>query len=355
MVIMHGEDKVAYIAKNGSVEVFNELWMPYDLYFETVSDDIDDLVQNLENFYHWCSTRLIHIDRKYIKEILNSIGASQQMTDRDRAKVALSYHALSLIDLYWVREDDEKTSFAEINLYDHSLSNAFTDLSLRGKSMTVENAHMIADNLNTPGMFPKAWVRDGGTFFLLKDGDQDAVEKELLASRIASCFDVPQVRYDRAEYEEMSVSRSQIITSKKYSIVTMEAFQIYALNHDMSWLDEVLTKDAEGYYMMNIIDYLVGNTDRHWGNWGWLVDNETGERVRLHDLMDFNQSFGAYDTIDGAQCQTVQGLTQREAAVDAVKKVEKWYPVRDIDDTWFGDREQWRQMFRERMEELIKL
>lgn len=22
------------------------------------------------------------------------------------------------------------------------------------------------------------------------------------------------------------------------------------------------------YYMMNIVDYLVGNTDRHWGNWG---------------------------------------------------------------------------------------
>jgi hypothetical protein len=123
----------------------------------------------------------------------------------------------------------------------------------------------------------------------------------------------------------------------------------------MSWLDEVLTKDAEGYYMMNIIDYLVGNTDRHWGNWGWLVDNETGERVRLHDLMDFNQSFGAYDTIDGAQCQTAQGLTQREAAVDAVKKVEKWYPVRDIDDAWFDGRDQWRKMFRERMEELIKL
>ena len=25
--------------------------------------------------------------------------------------------------------------------------------------------------------------------------------------------------------------------------------------------------------MMNILDYLVGNTDRHWENWGLLVDN----------------------------------------------------------------------------------
>ena len=40
--------------------------------------------------------------------------------------------------------------------------------------------------------------------------------------------------------------------------------------------------------MMNILDYLVGNTDRHWENWGLLVDNETNRPIRLHDLMDFN-------------------------------------------------------------------
>ena len=43
--------------------------------------------------------------------------------------------------------------------------------------------------------------------------------------------------------------------------------------------------------MMNILDYLVGNTDRHWENWGLLVDNETNQPIRLHDLMDFNRAF----------------------------------------------------------------
>ena len=38
--------------------------------------------------------------------------------------------------------------------------------------------------------------------------------------------------------------------------------------------------------MMNIIDYLTGNTDRHWGNWGLLIDNRTNQPVRLHDLID---------------------------------------------------------------------
>ena len=57
--------------------------------------------------------------------------------------------------------------------------------------------------------------------------------------------------------------------------------------------------------MMNILDYLVGNTDRHWENWGLLVDNETNQPIRLHDLMDFNRAFQQYDTPEGANCLTV--------------------------------------------------
>ena len=237
MIIMHSENAIAALNRNGSCIIYAPERLPYDLFLEETTDDIDVMVQNLDNFHHWCATRLINIDRAYIKEILNSIGASQTSTDRDRAEIAMSYHALSLIDLYWVREAEEDVTYADINLYDHSLSNAFTDLSLRGKQMTVENRHLIADNLNTPGMFPKAWIRDTvrhsvdstesismhsdsskpdrdseDTFYLLKDGDDDAVERELIASKIAHCFDVPQVIYTEDYFEDTRVSRSKIFT-----------------------------------------------------------------------------------------------------------------------------------------------
>lgn len=62
--------------------------------------------------------------------------------------------------------------------------------------------------------------------------------------------------------------------------------------------------DSYGYHMMNILDYLIGNTDRHWGNWGALVDNETNRPLRLHPLMDFNKAFLSYDRIEGGNCLT---------------------------------------------------
>ena len=46
---------------------------------------------------------MLTLDRTYAKEILNSIGASQSVTDRERAQIALSYHCLSLLDVFWVK------------------------------------------------------------------------------------------------------------------------------------------------------------------------------------------------------------------------------------------------------------
>lgn len=57
----------------------------------------------------------------------------------------------------------------------------------------------------------------------------------------------------------------------------IEFIDIYCANHNMNKLDLVLKKDSYSYYMMNIVDYLIGNTDRHWGNWGFYTDNSTNK------------------------------------------------------------------------------
>ena len=103
--------------------------------------------------------------------------------------------------------------------------------------------------------------------------------------------------------------------------------------------------------MMNIVDYLVGNTDRHWGNWGVLVDNRNNRPLRLHDLMDFNQAFRAYDTLDGANCLTAfrVRMTQREAAIQAVQQIGL-NQLCEVDSAVFARLPQYEPMFRQRLE-----
>ncbi len=352
--VLHMEQVVARVSSSGMVEILNHQFMPYDLYLEQEDSDtdIDVRVNNLTNFYHWCASRVLSLDRKYAKEILNSIGAVQAVTDRERASISLSYHCVSLTDVFWVRKRGENITFQQINLYDNTLNRAVVEISLRGRQMTVTNRE-LAQDLSTKGCFPKAWIRDQGGFRLLKDGDEDAVERELLASRICQCFAVRQVVYREAFFEGVRVSESSLVTSKKQSMVSKMAFDIYACNHDLDTLEVCKRIDPDTYYGMNIVDYLTGNTDRHPENWGFLVDNDTNDYVSLYPIMDFNQCFQSYDTLEGANCQTVlpAKMTQREAAVEAVKKIGL-PQIREMDMAEFGDRKKEAEMFQKRLAEL---
>ena len=348
--IMHMEKIIAKISTNGDASIYQEQFMPYDLYLEEIeTPDIDVQVNNLINFYHWCASRVLSLDRVYAKEILNSIGVAQAVTDRERAKISMSYHCVSLTDVYWVRKVGEEVTFAELNLYDIPLNKAIVELSLKGRQMTVTNRELAPD-LSTKGCFPKAWIRTEEGFKLLKDGGADEVRRELLASKICQCFDFKQVVYKEHFYDGEIVTESKIVSSKEYSMVSKMAFDIYAANHDLDTLEVCKKIDPITYYGMNILDYLTGNTDRHPENWGFYVDNSTNEYTELYPLMDFNQCFGSYDTNEGANCQTVlpRKMTQKEAAIEAVWEIGL-RQIADIDMSIFDDMAHVKEMFLKRL------
>lgn len=340
--IMHKDRRVARIYESGRCTINFSSFLPYNLYLEK-GDDFDTCVNNLNNFYYWCASRILTLDRKYAKEILNSIGAIQAYTDRDRADIALSYRAVSLMDVYWVKAKNDKKTFKEVSLYNHSLSNAFVDVSLRGRGLTVENNELVttqdqAGDIGTPGVAPKAWIRENGKFYLLKDGEERDVDAEILASKIIDCFNIDHVVYEESEFDGTRVSKCEIITNEEKSIVASEFIEIYCLNHDKDKIDYILQKDKYSYYMMNVIDYLIGNVDRHWGNWGFIVNNKNNKPEKLYPLMDFNKSFMAYENIEGAVCQTTESrISQKDAAIDAVKKAGL-NQLREVDRAWFKDK-----------------
>lgn len=355
--IMHKDRKTARVYSNGKCMIYYPSFMPYNLYLEK-SDELDERVNNLNNFYYWCSSRVLTLDRKYAKEIMSAIGANQAVTDKDRAMIAISYHGLSLTDVYWIKSENEKISFADVNLYNHSLSNAFTDVSLRGRAITVQNAELImsrnaAGDISVQGVAPKAWIRENDKIYLLKDGEDRDVSAELLASKIVSCFKIDHVEYTEDFFDGTRVSKCEIITSECRSIVPFEYIAVYCNNMGRDKYEYVIKKDKYSYYMMNIIDYLIGNTDRHWGNWGFYSENSNNKLTKLYPLMDFNRAFTSYDTLDGAVCQTTEKrMTQKEAAVEAVKKIGL-NQIKDVSESWFSD-EQIKDMFFCRLDELKK-
>ena len=70
--VMHKDRKVATIREDGTCTIYVPSFMPYNLYLEEAGD-LDTRLNNLNNFYYWCSSRVLPPDRKYAKEILNCI------------------------------------------------------------------------------------------------------------------------------------------------------------------------------------------------------------------------------------------------------------------------------------------
>ncbi|MBR3416995.1 MAG: hypothetical protein IKH09_09905 [Clostridia bacterium] len=356
--IMHKNRRVASVREDGTVTIYAKSFMPYNLWLDQ-EKDVETRVNNLNNFYYWCASRVLTLDRRYAKEILNSIGAKQATTDRERAMISISYHALCLTDVYWIKGDREKISFEDVSLYRHSLSNSFADVSLLGKQITAQNAELLANrdaagDVATNGVAPKAWIRKDGAFYLMKDGEERDVEAELLASKIADCFKIDHVRYTEDTFDQKKVSKSKLITSEDKSIVSMEFIDVYCVNHNIDTEEFVFKKDKYAFCMMIIIDYLIGNSDRHWGNWGFYVNNDNNELLGLYPLMDFNKAFTDYSTLEGGICQPVTGHpSQKDAAAEAVKTVGL-NQVSEVSRAWFASNEQYN-MFSQRLNYLMSI
>lgn len=283
------QDTVAAILndKNGVCESIHEMSMPVDLYLEQ-GEDFDTCMNNLQNFFSWCSDRLLSLDRMYAKAILNACGLTQSNNIRSRAYAALQYHALTLTDFYWVQKIDEDLQWDSINLFENSLSNSIV-IALTGATLTVQNAMLLAPDCSTAGVAPKAWIRDDKSFYLLKGDVDGSVRKEIEASQILITLGIPCVSYGRFEFQSRITSRCAIFTDKHTALVTAEQ---YSFNNNLQELLK-LKEFQTAYCLMNLGDYLIGNTDRHWGNWGFLQSDTN--QFRPAPLMDFNHAFEAID------------------------------------------------------------
>ena len=81
----------------------------------------------------------------------------QAVTDKDRAKIALSYRCVSLTDVYWGKLKNEKITFRKVNLYENHLENTFIDIALKGRQYTVQN-ECLAKNEGGISVIKKRWT-----------------------------------------------------------------------------------------------------------------------------------------------------------------------------------------------------
>ena len=120
----------------------------------------------------------------------------------------------------------------------------------------------------------------------------DSIEPygEVLASQVFEKI-CSSVKYDLRKYDGRVVSDCKIFTSQEFGYRPIALF--YKERLTLPKLLEIYREFncEDEFRRMVVADCITLNSDRHFGNFGFLVNNETFERTALNPCFDFNMAF----------------------------------------------------------------
>ena len=239
----------------------------------------------------WLKHRSIPKNRAYVNALLSKCNLS---LNRQLGIITLS-RGLSLNDCYWVERVDDQTTFEQVNLYDNNFNQALAAVAFTGVG-NVPNTDLVSSpEFTTNGMLPKCWRRIRGKVYLYKGGTSGASNtgyepySELYAYQIASALGIEAVPYSLSRWKGILCSACELFTSKEYSYVPVgqlvheEGISIL----EKFYADLDFTSALADMYLL---DAIICNTDRHYGNFGFLVDNQTNKIAKPAPLFDHGNS-----------------------------------------------------------------
>ena len=251
-----------------SVDEGNNRYLPLDFKGE-VSD---------ENLWKWLSRRVVPRNRRNIDALMAATG----LEARNVRGIIEICRGLSLNDVHWVVPNDFKGSWKDCNLYDNEFSQAIALTAFNGMGSAIERLDWISSpEFSTNGMLAKCWRRIDGRVVLYKSGTDGAANtgfepySEYYASQIAAAMGLDHVEYSLSKFKGYLCSTCNIFTSDKLGYLPAGRIMSVA---------EAL--EDKRFADIFFFDALIFNTDRHLGNFGYLVDNDKNEIVGAAPIFD---------------------------------------------------------------------
>lgn len=252
-----------------------------------------------EGLMAWLKGRTIPKNRAFVHTFLAKNGLNP---DNTRGILQIC-RGLSLNDCYWIVEEDFDGTFARYNLYEHDFLTVLSLIAYTGYGSTRGHGFTSSPEFTTGGMLRKAWRRDRATgkICLYKGGTGGAANtgkepySEFYASQIAERMGLPHVTYGLARWKYDICSTCELFTDIDHAYVPIHRF---VEKPNLRRVSDFLTRLGEEYYNafadMLIFDALICNEDRHFGNFGLIVDNHTNRPVRFAPLFDHGLSLFNY-------------------------------------------------------------
>lgn len=316
--VILNERLVPPVLKNaiGRVPSFDEIKTKYD--------DIQARIvinKNEEVVVSWLSSRVLSLGRANAKWIYNALKFEQQSSEK--LKIALFCKAVSVLDNYWVKSVSSNLRWEDINIREVPINEMIRLIALHGKSVTIQGS-MNTPELTTHGAYAKAWCRHEDGLLLYKKGHNGNTESkiEVMVSNLLDKTNAKHCHYEAGEDDGHYVCMCQAMSNDNLSILSGTDFNTYCNRNSLNPMQEILKIDANGFYTMWVVDYLIANRDRHGGNWGLYYDPNTIEFISTHPLYDHNNAFDIEWINNPDADYQFNDMTIRQAAHYAIDKCD---------------------------------
>ena len=241
----------------------------------------------------WLENRPAAKHRKHIRELMKQCGC-----DTIRGYIDVM-HATSLNDTFWVKDAESDLTWEDVSLYSNEFDDVVARVAFDGNGLygIQFSPTRLSPELETSGNYPKCWIRENDEIYLMKAGIEGFANaggepySEKLVSDLLDALGYTHVSYTLERFHGKLATRCKSFCTEEKGFIPVSSYMAEK-GYSGSLTDIIKSVEENGcesdFYHMLAIDAICVNTDRHVGNFGFLVNNENGEIKGFAPLFDHN-------------------------------------------------------------------
>lgn len=248
-----------------------------------------DMEPNETGLVRWLKHRTIPKNRAFVNSFLSKCGLSANRP----MDVITVCKGLSLNDSYWIADENETKTFDQINLYENRFSNVLANIAFTGYGSSVRSSFASSPEFTTNGMLPKCWRRIHGKVYLYKGSTSGASNtgyepySEKYAYLVGKQLGFNVIPYKMTKWKGNLCSSCEIFTSKNVSYIPVgRIIRTGGIKAVRQYYETLGDSFVQSLNEMIVFDALICNTDRHFGNFGLLVDSQINCVIKPAPLFD---------------------------------------------------------------------
>ena len=338
----------------------------YELGFLPVGIDSETGKPNKKELNEWWYGRAIPASRSGLREALEKMEINQP------EQLLIKCNGLSLLDQYWMKPSDSNLMWHDINFFENDFSDDVGNI-LFGQPKQNKEINLMSPCNTSDGWLKKKWKIVNGKRCLIKAGSNPYMQEPLnevigtkLHQKLGYKNYVPYTISweDGTPYsvcENFITTDTELVSAVSINRSMKKRSQYSSYEHFMNACKGLGIPDMQQYmdYLL-VFDYLMANTDRHFGNFGAIRNVNTLEWIGPAPVFDSGTSLW-HDKLTKSIAVNSQ-LDMKPFYTDASRQMElitdfSWIPFENLADLKEDIREVFAQsdlMDEERIETIAR-